>query len=206
MWPLFRFVSQPYLQQHRWRVLFPLLGIALGVAVFVAVRVTNVSTLRAFARTVDAIAGRAGLEIVGRGAPLDEALLPLARRAPGVASVAPLVLADVLVQEARGATMLVAGIDVVADREVRDYTFRWTAGDQHDPFAMLTQPQSIVLSERFAQRHGLAARRHRYISIHHKAPRPSPCGACCARKGPLQPSVGTLRSWISLLPRCCSSV
>jgi putative ABC transport system permease protein len=155
MWPLFRFVSQPYLRQHRLRVLFPLLGIALGVAVFVAVRVTNVSTLRSFARTVDAIAGRAGLEIVGRGAPLDEALLPLARRVPGVAAVAPLVLTDVLVQEAAGATMLVAGIDVVADRAVRDYTFRWTEGEQQDPFAMLTTPQSIVLSERFAQRYNL---------------------------------------------------
>ena len=38
----------------------PLVGIALGVAVFIAVRVTNSSTLGAFARTVDAIAGRAG--------------------------------------------------------------------------------------------------------------------------------------------------
>jgi putative ABC transport system permease protein len=156
MFPLFRFVSQPYLRQHRLRVLFPLFGITLGVAVFVAVRVTNVSTLRAFERTVEAIAGRAGLEIVGRGAPLDEAVLPEARRAPGVASVAPLVLADVLVQEAEGQVLLVAGIDVVADRAVRDYTFRWTAGDHQDPFAMLTQPQSIVLSERFARRHGLS--------------------------------------------------
>jgi putative ABC transport system permease protein len=166
MLPLFRFVSQPYIQQHRLRVLFPLLGIALGVAVFVAVRVTNVSTLRAFARTVDAIAGRASLEIIGRGAPLDETLLPLARRAPGVASVAPLVLADVLVQEAGSATLLVAGIDVVADRAVRDYTFRWADTDQQDPFAILTQPQSIVLSERFARRHGLqlGAPLHLYTS------------------------------------------
>jgi putative ABC transport system permease protein len=155
MLPLFRFVSRPYLRQHRLRVLFPLLGIALGVAVFVAVRVTNVSTLRSFARTVDAIAGRASLEISGRGAALDEALLPQARRTPGVASVAPLILADVVVEEADGEVMLVAGIDVVADRAVRDYSFRWTAGDRQDPFAMLTKPQSIVLSERFAQRHGL---------------------------------------------------
>lgn len=166
MLPLFRFVSQPYIQQHRLRVLFPLLGIALGVSVFVAVRVTNVSTLRAFARTVDAIAGRASLEIVGRGAPLDETLLPVARRAPGVASVAPLVLADVLVQEAGSATLLVAGIDVVADRAVRDYTFRWTDTDQQEPFAILTRPQSLVLSERFARRHGLqlGAPLHLYTS------------------------------------------
>lgn len=156
MLPLFRFVSRPYLRQHRLRVLFPLLGIALGVAVFVAVRVTNISTLRSFARTVDAIAGRASLEISGRGAPLDETLLPQVRRAPGVASVAPLILADVVVEEADGEVMLVAGIDVVADRAVRNYTFRWTAGDRQDPFAMLTKPQSIVLSEPFAQRHGLA--------------------------------------------------
>ncbi len=152
---LWRFVSLPDLSQHRLRALFPLLGIALGVAVFIAVRVTNSSTLGAFERTVDAIAGRAGLEITGRGAPFDEAMLPLARRVPGVKAVVPLILADVVVPEAGGAALLVAGIDVVADRAVRDYVFRWTAGDQQDPFAILTQPQAIVLNERFAQRYGL---------------------------------------------------
>jgi putative ABC transport system permease protein len=156
MFPLFRFVSRPYVRQHRLRVLFPLLGVALGVAVFVAVRVTNISTLRSFERTVEAIAGRASLEIIGHGAPLDEALLPVARRTPGVASVAPLVLTDVLVREAGGKALLVAGIDVIADRAVRDYTFRWTKGDRRgDPLAILTKPRSIVLSERFARRYGL---------------------------------------------------
>ena len=79
MLTLWRFISLPDLSQHRLRAFFPLVGIALGVAVFIAVRVTNLSTLGAFARTVDAIAGRAGLEITGRGAAFDEALLPLAR-------------------------------------------------------------------------------------------------------------------------------
>ena len=152
---LLRFISLPYMQQHRLRLLFPLLGIALGVAVFVAVRVTNISTLRAFGRTVDAIAGRASLEITGHGAPLDETLLRHVRRTPGVGTVAPLVLADVLVQEAEGEALLIAGVDIVADRGVRDYTFRWTEGDQQDPFAMLTQPGAVVLNEPFATRHGL---------------------------------------------------
>jgi len=110
---LWRFVSLPDLSQHRLRAFFPLVGIALGVAVFIAVRVTNISTLGAFARTVDAIAGRAGLEITGRGAVLDETVLPLARRVPGVAAVAPLVLADVVVPEAGGAVLLVAMLAIV---------------------------------------------------------------------------------------------
>ena len=49
MLTLWRFVSLPDLSQHRLRALFPLVGIALGVAVFIAVRVTNSSTLGAFA-------------------------------------------------------------------------------------------------------------------------------------------------------------
>src|SRR5262245_18697040 len=151
---LWRFVSVPDLSQHRLRALFPLVGIALGVAVFIAVRVTNISTLGAFGRTIDAIAGRAGLEITGRGAALDETVLPQARRVPGVAAVAPLVLADVVVPEVDGAALLVAGIDVVSDRAVRDYTSQWSAADKQDPFAILTQPQAIVVSERFAQRYG----------------------------------------------------
>src|SRR4029434_8659796 len=94
---LWRFVSLPDLSQHRLRALFPLIGIALGVAVFIPVRVTHIRTLGAFLRTVDAIAGRAGLEITGRGALLDETVLPLARRVPGVAGGGPLGRARVVV-------------------------------------------------------------------------------------------------------------
>ena len=61
-------------------------------------------------------------------------MLPLARRVPGVAAVAPLVLADVVVPEAGGAVLLVAGIDVVSDRAVRDYTFQWTEGTSRSPW------------------------------------------------------------------------
>src|SRR2546421_8070308 len=103
MFTLWRFVSLPDLVQHRLRALFPLVGIALGVAVFLAVRVTNLSTLRAFERTVDAIAGRAGLEITGRGAPLDEAVLPLARRGSGVGPAGPPVVAGPVVAPGGGA-------------------------------------------------------------------------------------------------------
>ena len=71
-----------------------------------------------------------------------------------VAAVAPLVLADVVVPEAGGAMLLVAGIEVVSDRAVRDYTFQWTEGDRPAPFAILAQPPAVVLSERFAQRYG----------------------------------------------------
>src|SRR5437667_6600975 len=127
MFTLWRFVSLPDVWQHRLRALFPLVGIALGVAVFLAVRVTNISTLRAFERTVDAIAGRAGLEITGRGAALDEAVLPLARRVAGVAAVAPLGLADGVVPEAEGGALLVAGIEVVTERMVRADTVLWIA-------------------------------------------------------------------------------
>lgn len=153
MLTLWRFVSLPYLRQHRLRTLFPLLGIILGVAVFVAVRVTNISTLGAFERTVEAIAGKASLEITGRGAPVDETLLPQVRRAPGVATVAPLVLEDVVVPEAGSAVLLVAGIDVIADRAVRDYTFQWATGTSQDPWTVLTQPQALILSQSFAERY-----------------------------------------------------
>ena len=117
MLTLWRFISLPDLSQHRLRALFPLVGIALGVAVFIAVRVTNHSTLGAFERTVEAIAGRAGLEITGRGAPFDEALLPLVRRVPGVATVAPLILADEPTAnlDSNAARQIVAHLRALAD-------------------------------------------------------------------------------------------
>jgi hypothetical protein len=93
--------------------------------------------------------------------------------------------------------MLVAGIDVVADRAVRDYSFHWTEADQQEPFAMLTRPQSIVLSERFARRHGLQPGEP--LHLH------TSCGVYSARRERPKRSVGTLRLWTSPPHRCYST-
>ena len=51
------------------------LGVALGVAVVVAIQLTNASSLRGFETALNAVSGRASLEIVGTGVGVDETRL-----------------------------------------------------------------------------------------------------------------------------------
>jgi putative ABC transport system permease protein len=98
-------------------------GVALGVAVFLAIRIANVSVLQAFTATVDAVAGNANLEVDGGPAGLDERFFPYVSALPGVNAAAPLILANVPIDRAPGAhlqralpagapeTFLIIGID-----------------------------------------------------------------------------------------------
>jgi len=87
---LARFVARRLLRD--WiRTGLALAGVALGVAVFLAIRIANTSVIGAFASTVNAIAGLANLEISAPAPGLDERLFPRVVRTPGVIAAAPLV-------------------------------------------------------------------------------------------------------------------
>src|SRR5687768_18478142 len=60
---LLRLISWPYLRKHAVRSLLTVVGIMLGVAVFVAMHTANQAVFFAFQRTVDRIAGAAQLQI-----------------------------------------------------------------------------------------------------------------------------------------------
>ena len=52
------------------------LGIALGVAVIIAIQLTNASSLAGFETALDTVSGQTSLEIVGTGLGIDERRLP----------------------------------------------------------------------------------------------------------------------------------
>jgi putative ABC transport system permease protein len=100
---VFRWVSARHLF-HEWgRSLLTLLGVALGVGVFVSIRLANHSALASFSHSVDAVAGRANLQVSAGGEGLDEKLFPAVRHAPGVRAAAPIVQVDVLAAPRRTA-------------------------------------------------------------------------------------------------------
>ena len=55
---LLSLISWPYLRKHAVRSLLTVVGIVLGVAVFVAMHTANEAVFFAFARTVDATESR----------------------------------------------------------------------------------------------------------------------------------------------------
>ena len=65
---LFRTVIFRYLVTERIRALVTLLGVALGVAVVLGIRLTNESSMRGFDTAMGAVSGRTALEITGKAA------------------------------------------------------------------------------------------------------------------------------------------
>lgn len=134
-------------------------GIVLGVAVVLAVSITNHSTLASIQRVFDEGAGRAHLIVVSSsvtGTPFDGSALGRAARLEGVRRVAPtasrrtLLAADADswgLSVSVGGTgvandLLLFGIDPTIDREVRDYEVvagRFLSDDRRAYSAMLVQ-------------------------------------------------------------------
>src|SRR3954452_10085113 len=75
--PLFRQFILRRLRQEKLRSALTVAGIALGVAVVLAIRLANVSSVRGFSLALDTIAGAASLEIVSPGGVEEDRLGPL---------------------------------------------------------------------------------------------------------------------------------
>src|SRR5205809_6307784 len=88
---LLRWISARHVWEEKGRTFLTLLGVALGVAVFVAIRLANHSALASFRDTVDAVAGRANLQISASGSGFDERLFPRIRATRGVRAAAPVI-------------------------------------------------------------------------------------------------------------------
>ncbi|MGH8065378.1 MAG: ABC transporter permease, partial [Candidatus Entotheonellia bacterium] len=156
MMSLLRLVTMQYLRQNPLRTCLTILGVAFGVAIFVAIRVTNLSTLRAFTETVDAVSGRTQLHIVGEVASLDQSLYPRVRSMPGLAAAVPVVTGYAVAEPWEGELLLVLGIDVLLDRDVRQYRIVASEDGDRESLRLLLDPTTLFASEPFVRRHGLA--------------------------------------------------
>src|SRR5438093_10836529 len=106
---LLRWISLRHLREEPGRTLLTLFGVALGVAVFLAIRLANASALASFSATVDAVAGRANLQVAGGSGGFDERLLDRIRNVPGIQAAAPVVQVATPAPGLAGETLLILG-------------------------------------------------------------------------------------------------
>jgi putative ABC transport system permease protein len=142
-------------RQHRLRTALTLLGIALGVAVFFAVRTANVTLLSSLTTTIEKMAGKATLQIVGNEGGFPESVWEIVKDTPGVHVAQPVieVLANTAFEDE--GSLLIVGVDMLGDRELREYQFDEENSEIADPLIALAQPDSILVSRTFAVKHGL---------------------------------------------------
>ena len=131
------------------------LGIALGVAVFFAIRTGNATLLDSLTLTVEKLAGKATLQITAGESGFSEKVLDTVRATPGVQLAEPVIEVMAQTSFADEGNLLVLGVDTTGDQQLRDYQFDRTQTQIADPLVFLAQPNSILLSRAFADRHGL---------------------------------------------------
>lgn len=152
---LLRRVSLRYVLGSRLRSALVVAGIALGVALHVATEVAGRSMMAAFGELVARVSGRSDLTIGGAGENVPGELAADVAETPGVAHAAASL--EVTAQAVDlGESLLVLGVDLLGD--LHFLPFQPEAGASSvvdDPLVFVNEPTALLLSERFAQRHGL---------------------------------------------------
>lgn len=128
------------------RPLFPalnILGIAVGVTVFLAIQMANRGALSSFHNAVGLVAGRAHLEIRGD---LPEGIFPAVQKTAGVASATPLVEGIATLPEEPGEYLRILGIDPFTGSEMRVFELSAPGGGDLDLEQWLREPDVLAVA------------------------------------------------------------
>ncbi|HET8934868.1 MAG TPA: FtsX-like permease family protein [Polyangiales bacterium] len=159
---LLQAVSLPRLREHRLRTALSVLGVALGVAMLIAVIIVNGSVVRGVTATVQDLAGKTDLQISAGSGGFSEELIEQVRAAAGVARAVPSIQQTVTVRDprARGERLMLLGVDMLGEDDAyfRDYDSAEVEEIRKDPLAFLNSTHNVLLSRSFAQRWGFKQR------------------------------------------------
>src|SRR5688572_31284516 len=177
-----QFIVRP-LAGEKIRTATTIVGVALGIAVVIAIQLTNASSVRGFESALETVAGKTAIEIIGAGTGVDETRMPelgwlreFGRISPVIEGSAALVLGDVRSLNSRRQleAVKILGIDILRDQPFRDYQLlqlQRLDGDSlsHRPpndaeaiddyttqqfLEILTNERSVVITEKLAKRRG----------------------------------------------------
>ncbi|MFW6113114.1 MAG: ABC transporter permease, partial [Thermodesulfobacteriota bacterium] len=145
-----------HLTEYPGRTFLSILGIALGTAVFLSISLAATSALKSFRDGVKAVAGKAEWRLQSPGAPLPENLFITVRQQPRVQAAAPVVESVIEIVDSQSKPTLLLGIDPFAEASFRAFDILPTeAGGPEVLEALLTQPGSVLVSDRLAAHLGL---------------------------------------------------
>src|SRR5438874_9663692 len=150
-------LARRHLRSQGIRVALTAGGVACGVALVVAIRVINASTLAAFTDAIEDLAGTAALQVRGAG-PFAEAVADRVRAVPGVDHAVPIVTATFFGVDSpiSGEALSVFAADVTDGHAIRTLHLV-KAGERvvEDPLGFLVDPRSIIVTDALAARVGL---------------------------------------------------
>ncbi len=147
---LLRRNSWRYLLRHPTQIGLAILGVALGVAVVVAIDLANASAQRAFSLSTATISGPTTDQIVGGADGLSPDLYRDLRVQLGLDRAAPVIEAQASVPAAPGRSFSLLGIDPLTEAAFRPYLL-----SSSDITPLITEPRTVLLSTQLAQTLGV---------------------------------------------------
>ena len=104
-----------HVRQRPIRVSLAVLGVAIGVSAWLAIRLANVEVFRAFEESVDAVVGKASIQMTGTDVGLDEHILLSIRQHPSVLAANPVLRMVGTSQHglAQGRGVMIFGLDLL---------------------------------------------------------------------------------------------
>ncbi len=167
--PIILRLAGRYIQRRLLQSVLFVIGVALGVAVVIAIDLANGSASRAFALSSESITGRSTHQIIGGTSGLPTSLYTELRLDLGLQQVAPVVENYVRALDLGDRPLQVLGVDPFAEPPFRAYLTNVTLSDssrsesapraQTSAFGALTafiaQPRTVVISQSLAARYGI---------------------------------------------------
>lgn len=144
---------------HPWQTVLSILGIALGVAMVVAIDLANQGAENAFKNSMQSITGKATHQIIGGPAGLAQSLYTTLKTTPGLPQMAPVLEQPVILEGNSPATFTLLGIDPFAETPFRNFLNQSELRTNPAILSeMLTRPGALWMSSFAAQAMGIAVR------------------------------------------------
>lgn len=146
--------SRNFLWRHPWQLALAIVGIALGVAVVIAIDLAIESSLKSFNHASKAMSGTATHRIIASDGGLDEKLYTRLRVEQGISNLSPLVTGYLKLTQPNEESFKLIGIDPFIEKSLHS-GWRNEGNENAGPdflTRLITEPNSVLLSEKTAQR------------------------------------------------------
>ncbi len=157
---LFWRLSSRHFQEEPVRFLLTILGIGLGMALVVAIRLANGAAIASFQDSIDLMAGKANLSLSSSSGSLSEDLLKELVHTRRYGTILPILQGKIALKDSPQQYLTVLCVDLLKDTEARDYQMLGPEGKRMNPpdfLALLPQPDLIFLTQKYALEKGLRA-------------------------------------------------
>ena len=131
-----------------FRAVITIFGVAIGVAVFLSIRLTNAQTMQSFQESVDLVLGKSDAVIHADGLSFDETHIKKLHALREWIKVYP-VIEGYGIESSSGEVVEILGTDLLQDSGIRDFSLKTIEPDLKGLLPIVLDPRGIVLPEKF---------------------------------------------------------